>query len=649
MKWGKVSKEELKMTLYEPDPDAGAVVLGDVGHISIEVATGDILYKLEHHRRVKIITQSGYDQGNVAIYYYALNDYETITGLKAQVILPNGDEVEVKGKDIFDEKINQYYSAKKFAFPGLVPGCVVEYRYTKSSKSYYNLEPWYFQGNIPVVLSQLTTEIPEWYHYVTFTQGKKAKIDEVTRNAQIMVPGAGTHMTETLKGSRITHEAHQMVSAKMVFTTYKLENIPALKAESYITTMQDYYVKIQFQLQMIQYPNSVPYNVENTWEKAEKELIEHISFGEQINKPRFSKKMWTVIEPILANAQNEEEKVQRIYNFVSASMAWDENYSFFADKTLDDAFELKKGNSGELNLMVIALCRQAGINAHPVLISTRSHGRMLPYYPKIDQFNHTLAYIQTGNKEFIFDIGSTFRSPELLRENSLNTLGWLVETGKSEWININAPQDQEVCMANFELLPDGTLVGSISQSFKGYCAAEKRVAYYNDRENKKIKEYWAGKFADIQIDSIVLQNEKELTEPLQTMVYGNIPEAVQVSGDFMYISPMFNPYNENPFKHETREFSIDMAYGFKNQYVLNLTIPDGYTVDDLPEAENLLLPNDGGKFQFFISQKGNTIQLINKISISQLHYEPEEYATVKNFFDIVVKKHSEQIVLKKVP
>ena len=114
------------------------------------------------------------------------------------------------------------------------------------------------------------------------------------------------------------------------------------------------------------------------------------------------------------------------------------------------------------------------------------------------------------------------------------------------------------------------------------------------------------------------------------------------------MSPVvYSAFKENPFKLEARNYPVDFPYKIRELHNINIKIPDGYVVDEHPEAVNLKLPEKGGKFQFLVSQNGNTIQIVNKISISQLHYEPEEYPTIKNFYDIIVEKHSEQIVLKK--
>ena len=70
-------------------------------------------------------------------------------------------------------------------------------------------------------------------------------------------------------------------------------------------------------------------------------------------------------------------------------------------------------------------------------------------------------------------------------------------------------------------------------------------------------------------------------------------------------------------------------------------------MEELPEPARVALPNKGGAFNFFVKQNGNSIQVVRKIQLKQLKFEPEEYEAIKSFFDIIVEKQGEQIVLKK--
>ena len=44
-----------------------------------------------------------------------------------------------------------------------------------------------------------------------------------------------------------------------------------------------------------------------------------------------------------------------------------------------------------LQILLVSMLRDVGLEAHPVLISTRSHGQVVQVYPLLSQFNDVLA------------------------------------------------------------------------------------------------------------------------------------------------------------------------------------------------------------------------------------------------------------------
>ncbi len=641
IKWGKVSQADLKMKTYELDQEAEAVVLADYARLYFDFTESGIEYTLDHHVRIKILKKSAYERGDVEIPYYSYKKSEKLSGLKAQVILPNGEKISVNKKDIFDEKVDEYWSSKKIAFPSLEEGCIIEYKYSKRSGMIYYLEDWYFQSDIPTRLSEFRTEIPEWFHYVSFDQGLSPKIERSETSR--------TMSTSRLRNSFDTSSSAGSLSVNVEVTRYIVENAPALKREPFITTMRDYYSKLSLQLQFVKFPNSVGENVTGNWEKVAKDLEQNLKFGVQLNKKRFTRDLVAAIDPLLADDESDEEKISTIYSYLSQNIQWNKEYGI-TSPSLDEAFRTKSASSGELNLMFIAVCRRFNIEAYPILISTRNHGRTMEYYPKLDQFNHVIAYAKFGEKESLFDVGSPTRDPKLLRMNSLNYRGWLVDGEKSQWIEIPGGSDTEVAMANLTLEENGNVFGTINKSLKGYCAMDGRTNFhkFKGEDHKDIREEWQEAFPDINIKSINFENEQMVSKPLKCNLDIEIPEAAQANGEFIYLSPMLGlGYDENPLKQEERTFPVDIALKSKNQFILNLTIPNDYVIEALPEAINLKMDGKGGAFQYLVSHNGQTIQVISKVSIKKLHYEPEEYGIIKNFFDIIVEKHGEQIVLKK--
>jgi len=52
--------------------------------------------------------------------------------------------------------VNEAYSQKKFAFPNVREGSIIEYKYTMVSPYIFQLDDWKFQYEIPVKWSEFT-------------------------------------------------------------------------------------------------------------------------------------------------------------------------------------------------------------------------------------------------------------------------------------------------------------------------------------------------------------------------------------------------------------------------------------------------------------------------------------------------------------
>jgi len=81
--------------------------------------------------------------------------------------------------------------------------------------------------------------------------------------------------------------------------------------------------------------------------------------------------------------------------------------------------------------------------------------------------------------------------------------------------------------------------------------------------------------------------------------------------------------------------------------VLNLDIPTGYELEELPKSAQVTLNDDEGTFQFLVGKNDNMIQFKSVIKLNKATFQPEDYNSLRDFFALVVKKQSEQIVFKK--
>jgi hypothetical protein len=119
-------------------------------------------------------------------------------------------------------------------------------------------------------------------------------------------------------------------------------------------------------------------------------------------------------------------------------------------------------------------------------------------------------------------------------------------------------------------------------------------------------------------------------------------------------SVMINPFKEmdgsllKQFESNTRTFPIQ--FDFPEQQLLDfiLTIPEGYTIGELPEATMTQLPD--GTITFIYEAKEideKTVQVSAMINYNQRVYPPERYGELKQIHDVIKEKLELPIVIKK--
>jgi len=77
-------------------------------------------------------------------------------------------------------------------------------------------------------------------------------------------------------------------------------------------------------------------------------------------------------------------------------------------------------------------------------------------------------------------------------------------------------------------------------------------------------------------------------------------------------------------------------------------LPDGYVVDQLPKPALVALPKNGGKFTYNVAQRDNNIMITSIIKINQTTFTSDEYALIKEFYNQIIARQAESIVIKKM-
>ena len=158
-------------------------------------------------------------------------------------------------------------------------------------------------------------------------------------------------------------------------------------------------------------------------------------------------------------------------------------------------------------------------------------------------------------------------------------------------------------------------------------------------------EYLEKKHEGIEVSDFTVSKD-DMVKPVieeYSFSHNNLSDVI---GDKIYINPLlFLTQKENPFKQDKREYPIDFAYPFQDKYMVNIIIPKGYTVESIPDPVAITMEQNIGSFKFNIQAGENNIQLMAIMDMNYANIPPDYYATIKDFFQKMIEKQNEKIVL----
>lgn len=646
-KFGKLDDTLVKMTKYELDSLAEAVVLSDYGVTTFGYDDNNNIfyYLFERVTKIKILTKDGLDYGDFTIPYYHDNgSNETVSYIKGYTYNYNNGSIEkskLEKTSIFDEETTENWGQKKISMPNVKVGSVVELTYKIRSPYKWNLVTWEFQDYIPTAYSEYKAIIPEYYDYQLLQYGYyPIKHEHSTKSNSITI------QTKERTGTRTVNTTFS--SNKIDYTDnvyhWTVENVPAFKSEPYIASSSDYITKVKFELKGTRFPNS-PYEAYmGTWQSLNKSFLENTYFGEAVKHTGF---MNTELDKIAA-LSNDEEKITAMVDLVRNQVEWNGNYRRYSTSILRSAWNDKTGSTADINLMIVAGLKKLGFEADPVLISTRGHGIIRDPYAISNQFNSVIAAVKLKDKILLLDGTDHYLPVGVLPKKCLNEKGWKVSETSPGWVHINPASKQEsTFQANFSIESNGIIAGDIELSDKGYSGYSANKDYAVKGDDKYFEEV-QNKTTDWIIEDHEYTKSKSYNEPFISKYKVEFKDKAIASAKVLYFNPTLGKILEaNPFKIEKREYPVDFAYEIRNLYIVKFTIPEGYTIEGLPKSTAFALPNNDAKFIYNISTLGNSLQLMVDFRINKAMFSQTEYPALKQFYELAVQKCAEQVVLKK--
>ncbi|WP_341216303.1 DUF3857 domain-containing protein [uncultured Wocania sp.] len=645
-KFGKVSKEELQEKFNPLDSSASAAYLYKYRKTFFEYQKDKGFQVItEVHERIKIYNQEGFDYATKAITLYKSGSHqENTTGLKAYTYnLVDGkiEDVKLKKDGVFKTEKSKYRNETKFTMPNIKEGSVVEYEYRITSPFYQNIDEFQFQHAIPIKKLEAQFQAPEYYNFKVNMKGF-LQIKPKIENKRDKI----TFSSKSRTGYRVSKTSFNSSDLEFMkeVTTYNLDNIPALKEEPYVNNINNYRSSVKYELSFVKMPQSTIEYYSTTWEDVVKTIYKSSSFGAELDKSGYYE---DDIDVLIGAVSDPRKRMDLIFDFVKSRVKWNSYYGKYTSDGVRKAYKEQVGNVAEINLMLTSMLRYAGLEANPVLVSTRHNG--IPLFPTREGYNYVISCVELPTGNVLLDATNKYGSPNILPFRTLNWDGRIIKKdGTSSLISLYPNTNSKTSismMAN--LSKEGDLEGNYRSIKTNHSALSYRERYNNVDENDFLEKL-ENKYDGLEISDFKVANAVELSKPVMESYKFFKESQADIIGDKIYFSPLFFlRTKENPFKLEKREFPVDFGYPSSSTYRITINVPEGYKVESIPEGTALVLPDDLGMFKYILSQNGSTIQLLIDAKMNTSIISPLYYETLKAYFKQLIEKENEQIVLTK--
>ncbi len=301
-------------------------------------------------------------------------------------------------------------------------------------------------------------------------------------------------------------------------------------------------------------------------------------------------------------------------------------------------------------MSLINLLNTAGIPTKMMLISTRQNGLPKTSHPVMIDFNYILAKTNINGETYLLDATDNYIPFGSLPFRTLNHYGRVMDfKNDSSWEKIIPKHgSREAVIGEIKFDPTTKKTnGTLSIVNSGYRGISK-----HQEKNEINEEEYINKLEESISEGFVITDylfDEEKNTPLKTQELITFELEDSFKEKMVYLNPfLVKFFKKNPFLSENRNFPVDFGYKRRYTYIINIEIPIGYIVHELPNNKNIKFGDNYGLLRFSAQQNSNNIALSFDLSLNETHLEAENYSALKELFKYVTSiQNNSLLVLKK--
>jgi transglutaminase-like putative cysteine protease len=633
--WLPVSKEDLDLKDNALAPGEPAIILYR------EVQTDSAKSYETHYTRIKILKDSGKEYANVEIPYV---EKEIEVGqIQARTIAPDGKPSEFSGT-IFDRaavKSKRFnVTVKSFTLPDVQVGSIIEYSYSlhwhrSIPDEFKNPGKYRFDGAFAWPASQWT--VPQ---------------DLFARRMHFVLHpfSNGTHLEIQLVG--LPEKMGKPQTQRDGSVQWEIENIPAYHHEDHAPPENVLKGRVE-----IFYVVGMLFSNRDYW-------VSHARHAATAYQKFFSKSKAVQEEAakLVAGADSPEAKLRKLYDraqqlrFVSYERSRTEKEqkqeNLKPNKTAEEVLTRGYAYANESNLLFVALAREAGFVANPVMVTSRNRSFFLENIFDTGQLNAMVVEVQTGSKTYYLDPATLHCPFGLLPWAESDTMGIRLDQNNGALVAVPAAKSADAVIerrSSFKMDNDGNLQGKLDVTFRGQEALSRRLVAVSQDEAGRRKELedevtkWLPQNSVIKLATASGWDGSET--PLQASFEVQVPNFGSTAGGRMLLPAiLFHSGWEKSFQSPQREHPVYLDYGHQESDDVTLELPGNLTVERTPSPQGL--KEKFASYQFSTELQGTSLKMKRQVAMDGYYFSVAQYPRLRDFYGFIRSNDEELTVLR---
>lgn len=611
--YGKVPDSLFAMQQYASDPSAPFFYSIKELDVSFENDENSIIAILDYHVRIKVFDASAREVSIVAIPYYFERNIEQVGNIRAATYTRAGQRIPLQSDAIRNININSRYNVIEFTMPEVEDGAILEYSYQVRRRYIEELPDFHLAHQAPTAVAKVSMTYPGYLRYDTIKENYEGEVK---------------HFTQEIDTSSVAKIFTIPQPDPILKESWVAYDIPAVKEEAYISSLNDYRGKLKFKLSEFGIPRQ---NLENSWDFVVAELRRNQNVLEAAERNTKAQEMG---DSIRNKFETQEAAQDSIFRYLNTTANFSGSKSPYSEVSDEAVFSGEPVDQAAINQTLLAMLQGAGIEAYPLLISTRQFGQINRSFPSFFQFNGQLTYSNIGDKTYYMDASFPHSQPNLIPVDTYNETGLLLRPHGYDWKDIAPAKSLFAININVDAKLDrqGNLSGKMHAESSGYPAQVVRQKYSNGEPvDVIIREAVFDGYTNAGLSNIQLSNLNSFEQPVGFNADFVLDNYATSFTDGLQFRPMVVGYlMSNPFNDGKRDLPVTLDAPEKLDLVYEISIPGEFTVQQGNQNRSIELP--GARFVESYNIDAGVIRYEFHIDISRKRFEPELYPQLLNLY-----------------